>query len=159
LRSWSLVDKPKDSKNSLQGHGQAGSDDPKEDYLHSSDDEPIFLPPTLTEPLKTVNKSMSKKEENKPHQVTLEVSSIVISTNRFGDFSKCSVVTGLISDCKLRKLAEVVQELWQKFIHQPQTGRCLVFLLILGLLCQEIARRYEDAVTHFVRLLNLEVCH
>jgi hypothetical protein len=158
LRSWSLVEKPNDPDNSLRGNGSADPDDPKEDYLHSTDDDPIFLPPTLTEPLKTVNKSLSKKEEIEPHQVMLKVSSIIISTNGFGDFSKCSVITDLISDCKLRKLAEVLQELWHKFIHQPQTARCLVFLLILGLLCQEIARRYEDAVNHFVRLLNLGVC-
>ena len=102
-------------------------------------------------------KWMAERENKQPHQVALKVSSIVISTNCFGDFSKCSVVTDLISDSKLRKLADVAQELWQKFIHQPQTARCLVFLLILGLLCQEIARRYEDAVNHFVRLLNLKV--
>jgi hypothetical protein len=159
LRSWSLVDKLKDPGNPSHIHNQNGSTDTPEDYLHSSDDEPIFLPQTLKKSLEMVSKSMSKKEEDEPHQVVLKVSSIIISTNRFGNFSKCSVITDLIFDCKLRKLAEVMQELWQKFIHQPQTARCLVFFLILGLLCQEIARRYEDAMNHFVRLLNLGVRH
>jgi hypothetical protein len=156
LRSWSLADKPKDVENLPWGYDSGG---PEEVYHHGSDDKRIFLPSTLIKPLEAVNEPVSKREQDNPHQAILKVSSIIISTNSFGDFSKCSVVTDLISDSKLRKLADVLQELWQKFIHQPQTARCLVFLLLLGLLCQEIARQYEDALTYFVDLLNLEVYH
>ncbi|KAE9372599.1 hypothetical protein N431DRAFT_439681 [Stipitochalara longipes BDJ] len=58
------------------------------------------------------------------------MSSIAISTNAFGDFSKCTIISDLIKDETMQGIVEESQRILQKFIHQPQTGRCLVFLLV-----------------------------
>ena len=90
-----------------------------------------------------------------------EVSSIILSTNSFGDFSKCTVVSGLTGDEiieeKMHSIVENARKLWQKFIHQPQTARCLVFLLLLGQFCQQITDHYEEAIGKLSYVLELAV--
>jgi hypothetical protein len=114
-----------------------------------TDDEPIYLPMNLEEVwLPTVNKKLSFE---------LEVSSIVISTNAFGDFSKCTVISDLIGKSDMKAIVEDAQKLWQKFIHQPQTGRCLVFFLVLGKMCQQITEDYEKAIQELTSILKLDV--
>lgn len=58
---------------------------------------------------------------------------------------------------KLRYAGEKAQELWRIFVHQPQTARCLVFLLLLELLIQEIEKQYMDAAAYLIGKLNLDV--
>ena len=86
-----------------------------------------------------------------------EVSSVILSTNAFGDFSKCTVVSELINDEKMKSIVEDARKLWQKFIHQPQTARCLVFLLLLGEFCQVIADHYKTAIDKLSSILKLDV--
>jgi len=147
---------------------------------------------------------MNVEKGHRNMSFNLEMSSIILSTNNFGDFSKCTIVTELFdrnnpSVFKAEKsnsaeeqtggstphtstspatttptlvplgthgaegngdrvgdLEEVVEharKLWQIFIHQPQTGRCLVFLLILGKLCQLIHDEYKEAIKYLKQLL------
>lgn len=72
----------------------------------------------------------------------LKVSSISLATNDFGDFSKCLIISTIYTDRDVEKVACKAQTLWQTFAHQPQTARCLVFLLLLGSLCKEMAKWY-----------------
>ncbi|KAH8904689.1 hypothetical protein BR93DRAFT_970622 [Coniochaeta sp. PMI_546] len=72
----------------------------------------------------------------------LKVSSISLATNDFGDFSKCLIISTIYTDRDVLKVANNAQKLWQTFAHQPQTARCLVFLLLLGSLCKEMAKWY-----------------
>ena len=88
---------------------------------------------------------------------TPEVSSVILSTNAFGDFSKCTVVSELIDNEKMESIVEDARKLWQKFIHQPQTARCLVFLLLLGEFCQVIADHYKTAIDKLSSILKLDV--
>lgn len=87
----------------------------------------------------------------------LDVSSVVISTNSFGDFSKVTVVSELISEDDMKEIVESARKLWQKFIHQPQTARCLVFFLLLGEMCQKITLNYNEAIKriNFISQLNV----
>lgn len=126
-----------------------------EDYDCSVDDRPIFLPDKLKCSL--IDRSTFKEEDQNPSQVELNVSSFVIKTNDFGDFSKCTIISEIIPSPRLRRLGYEAQIIWQRFIHQPQTARCLVFLLILGLMCQEMAERFKDAIKYFVSVTHLNV--
>jgi len=103
--------------------------------------------------------SKSQREEVKKGELRfeLDVSSIVLSTNAFGDFSKCTIVSELIEEEDVGELAEAARRLWQKFIHQPQTARCLVFFLMLGRLCQRIHKKYIDATDKLAEMLALNV--
>jgi hypothetical protein len=123
----------------------------------SVDDRPIFLPDNLKESLKGFDSYTFEEENEGPSQVELNVSSFVIKTNDFGDFSKCSIISDIIPNPRLRRLGDEARIIWQRFIHQPQTARCLVFLLILGLLCQEMAGRFKEAIRYFVSIIHLNV--
>jgi hypothetical protein len=46
---------------------------------------------------------------------------------------------------------------WNKFIHQPQTARCLVFLTLLRMIYQYIIQDYEDAINEIRPFLELNV--
>jgi hypothetical protein len=175
LRSWSLANKKNGGdpqkidgtsrkkklwyyvRNIPSLIGVAPATQAPKNYVHSTEDDPISLPEGLEKALKKANPDAYDRGKKKPKEVILRVSSIAISTNAFGDFSKCTIISEIIPASKLKKLGEEVQKLWQIFIHQPETARCLVFFLILGLTCQEIAREYEAAVNYFVDCLRLNV--
>ncbi|KAF2471305.1 uncharacterized protein BDR25DRAFT_368108 [Lindgomyces ingoldianus] len=117
---------------------------------------------SLPSDFKRVVETSGPEEKARDHRTLLSccfelrVSSLMLSTNDFGDFSQCFIISELIGYPELKKLGEEGQKLWQRFIHQPQTGRCLVFFLVLGKLCQEIARQYRGAVDVISSTLNLD---
>ncbi len=131
--------------------------------IHDPGDSPedacIKLLPHLMEPLRRSRPKIFALENETIAKAELKVTSIILSTNEFGDFSKCTIISELLDDLALMKLGNKVPELWHEFIHQPQTGRCLVFFLILGRLCQEIAREYKETINWFVRIINLDVSY
>lgn len=86
-----------------------------------------------------------------------EVSSVILTTNSFGDFSKCTIVSECVAHEKMREVSEEARKLWQKFIHQPQTARCLVFFLLLGVICQAIALDYEAAINTLSSFIEFRV--
>ncbi len=104
-----------------------------------------------------MNLEAFESEQKEPTVVKLQISSIILTTNAFGEFSKCTIISELMSDEDLEPLGADAQKLWERFIHQPQTGRCLVFLLILGKLCQKIANKGRKAMEYLVKSLNLQV--
>jgi hypothetical protein len=106
---------------------------------------------------KTMKKTVKDKAEDENLTFMLEVSSIAISTNAFGDFSQCTVISELIGEKSMEIIVEQARELWQKFIHQPQTARCLVFFLVLSKMCERITEDYEAAVLKLTPILNFDV--
>ncbi|KAI2472956.1 hypothetical protein F4781DRAFT_382422, partial [Annulohypoxylon bovei var. microspora] len=117
------------------------------------EDAPIEIPDSLKESLRFINEKAFKLEDANPSCVKLKVSSIVLSTNDFGDFSQCTVISELLKG-KSRKLGQQCKSLWEGFIHQPQTARCLVFLNILGLLCQQMAVDYRNSMDYFIQFIH-----
>lgn len=120
------------------------------------DDEPIHLPDLQ----KLWQKDAEKTKERRELEMLcfeLDVSSIVLSTNEFGDFSKCFVWSKLIGKAQMEDVVKETQKLWQKFVHQPQTGRCLVFLLVLSKMCEAAKYSYEKAINKLTRILELNV--
>ncbi|KAF2795644.1 hypothetical protein K505DRAFT_381972 [Melanomma pulvis-pyrius CBS 109.77] len=87
-----------------------------------------------------------------------QMSSIVLATNEFGDFSRCTIISELLNKKLLHDIGEQARILWQIFVHQPQTARCLVFFLILGNLCRDIAKQYKNAIEDISSILNLDNC-
>ncbi|KAF2257608.1 hypothetical protein CC78DRAFT_206512 [Lojkania enalia] len=87
-------------------------------------------------------------------QFCLQASSIILTTNLFGDFSKCCIISKHFyqssasepASLTLDSIGQDSRNIWLRFVHQPQTARCLAFYLILGQLCKEIAREYRHAM-------------
>ncbi|KAI1772246.1 hypothetical protein F4818DRAFT_180300 [Hypoxylon cercidicola] len=122
----------------------------------NEEDLQILLPPLLRESLQCINKDVFWSEQENPGIVSLEVSSIVLSTNGFGDFSQCTIISELLDGKGQKILSQQCKEIWERFIHQPQTARCLVFLAILGLLCQRMADQYREAMEYFIRFIDID---
>jgi hypothetical protein len=66
-------------------------------------------------------------------------------------------VAEFIDPDTMRILATKARKVWQKFIHQPQTARCLVFFLLLGNMCEVLTGQYETAIGKLSDLLTLDV--
>ncbi|TRX92928.1 hypothetical protein FHL15_006066 [Xylaria flabelliformis] len=91
--------------------------------------------------------------------VSFFVSSVVVTTNAFGDFSRCTVISETDDkDTKEERLEQVVaekcNEIWQVFVHQPQTARCLVFFYVLGKLCTKLCKQYTNTVKVFESIFS-----
>ena len=147
LRSWHLAD-AEPIPASETDLGWANS---------KREDDPIQLPEQFEMALEKLDLAKYKEHLKNPKRIVLALSSLVISTNPFGDFSRTSIVSNIIPGPKLRYAGGKAQNLWRMFVHQPQTGRCLVFLLFLGLLAQEIEKQYIDAAGHLIGNWNLKV--
>ncbi|KAI1128833.1 hypothetical protein F5Y10DRAFT_291616 [Nemania abortiva] len=120
--------------------------------------EPIGFPQELKDAAASHEDSALMLSQTR---VSFFVSSIVLSTNAFGDFSRCSVISEANinkvddKDAKAKQqdeeveVAEISNEIWQVFVHQPQTARCLVFLHVLGMLCTKLCQQYHDTIKEF----------
>jgi len=158
LRSWQVVRKAPNSATTLPGpsgppsgpktsvsSNTAESSSGESFQSHFPDDRPVKPPDDWEDRLGEVS------------HFELEVSSIVISTNTFGDFSKCTILSELIQQEDMERLVDDARMLWQKFMHQPQTGRCLIVFLVLGRICHIIAENYDQSLHALVPIMGLEV--
>jgi hypothetical protein len=78
------------------------------------------------------------------HHVEDRATTIVMTSNNLGDFTKCTIISRIIDEECMVQFSKTAVEIWNAFVHQPQTTRCLVFLLLLGLTCESLAKKYED---------------
>lgn len=116
----------------------------------SPEDEDIGLP-------EKIGARTLRNPDGKNMRFELTVSSIILSTNAFGEFSKCTIISETVDENDLIRLAKDSRQLWLKFVHQPQTARCLVFLLALGMVCCNLAKEYKLAGQHFADFVDFEV--
>ena len=85
------------------------------DLQKSSDDiKPQFRLPSNSN-LSQVWKRQSVKDVDEQTIFKPEVSSIILSTNSFGDFSKCTVVSEFMDD-KMKALSDHARKLFQMFM-------------------------------------------
>ncbi|KAI1750062.1 hypothetical protein F4782DRAFT_548893 [Xylaria castorea] len=119
--------------------------------------ESVELPAELKDAavLQGGNKALTSPQS----RVSFFVSSVVLTTNAFGDFSRCTVISEFDDENAKPKrnepvVAEKCNEIWQVFVHQPQTARCLVFLHVLGELCTKICKQYTNTVKEFETIFS-----
>lgn len=83
--------------------------------------------------------------------IVQRLSTITMSTNFSGDFSKCTIISNLLEDTHVSETANRIRGLWQQFVHRPQTARCLAFLLILRKLSTVIRKEYSRVIEEINR--------
>ena len=91
------------------------------------------------------------------HSIAPHASSIFVSTNPFGNFATFSVISKVIPVSSMQKVGETASEIRRMFIDQPQTGRCLIFLSLLGQTCEKIMAEYEDTLGTLLSKVELDV--
>lgn len=154
LRSWSKSNITIDDYNERKKRAGTSESTTTLPGSIGEEDVQILLPSTLHKSLQSINEAAFTKEKQNPGIVNLIVSSIVLSTNSFGDFSQCTIISELLDQEDVEKRCKSI---WEKFIHQPQTARCLAFLAILGLLCQKMADDYRRAMKYFIQTTKIDV--
>lgn len=87
----------------------------------------------------------------------LQSSSIMLTTNSFGDFSKSCIVSECINDDELKEMSEEIRKMRLRFIHQQQTARCVAYLLMLRRVIERTVTQYRNAqkaVINGVSIIN-----
>lgn len=103
-------------------------------------------------------KQASRQEKLKEHAFNPQVSSFVLATNSFGDFSMCTIISQLVTSDDLKDvIAPRAEKVWRLLVHQPQTGRCLVFFEVLKVVTRKITLQYREALNTLESVLNLDV--
>lgn len=99
-----------------------------------------------------------RKEQLQKHDFKPQVSSFVLATNNFGDFSKCTIISELVTSGDLKNdIAKRAEKVWRLFVHQPQSGRCLVFFEVLKVVTRKITLQYRKALNVLESVLELDV--
>ncbi|KAF7506295.1 hypothetical protein GJ744_011868 [Endocarpon pusillum] len=119
-----------------------------------SDDDLISFPEEPTHAKSWYEENRNSNKNQMPDTFRRTISSIILSTNVFGDFSKCTIISEDISEDNLVTLVDASRTVWQKFIHQPQTARCLVFLLALGMMCSKLHCQYTNAIDQLASFVD-----
>jgi hypothetical protein len=89
-------------------------DDTRRDPMCQNSFDDFYLPTNLRQVWEKVGEkvpNVNKKTIFRP-----EVSSIILSTNFFGDFSKCAVVSEFMDREKMLEVTQEARKVWQKFM-------------------------------------------
>lgn len=83
--------------------------------------------------------------------------SLVITGDAQGYHWICSLWSPLTNAKSIQKKVDGLPRVLQHFIHQQATGRCLVFLIMLGHICGKLATEYNGILEHLDTVAELEV--
>jgi hypothetical protein len=83
---------------------------------------------------------------------------LVITGDPSGYLWICSVWSSVSNTESITPVIEkVLPGILEKFIHQQGSGRCLVFLVLLGHLCEKLAAEYENILKRLDRIMEIGV--
>lgn len=120
-----------------------------------------FPPPSIANlPLLDVsNKSGKRTTFKAPKIVEIEERSscLVVTGDSHGFFWVCTIWSSLTKHKALALPINSLPAVLQLFIHQQASGRCLVFLILLGHLCEKLADEYESMLNQLNTVVDLGV--
>jgi hypothetical protein len=105
------------------------------------------------------NPTSEKEKKKEKEKIEEGSSSLVISGDRSGSWWICSVISPVLSEGAMQECIESVMPTLDYFIHQPSTGRCVVFLLFLGKMCESLSEEYEHILNKLTDAIKLGVLH
>jgi len=86
-------------------------------------------------------------------------SSLVITGDPSGYLWICSMWSPVSdTDSITPVIRKVLPKILGKFIHQQGSARCLVFLVLLGHLCEKLAVEYAKIVRRLDKIMEIGVC-
>lgn len=99
-------------------------------------------------------RSVAEERHGKIHELRL---SLAITGDGRGRNWTCSVVCELFDEAAALAHAREAAEILQMFIHQQDTGRALVFLLLLGYICEALAGECEGFIQELDGIMTRNV--
>lgn len=110
-------------------------------------------------PPQSVSDKRSPAEEGQHHLLSIrEMSmSLVFTGDRMGRTWTCTILCELIDEKAVSGYMLEIMKIQQMFIHQQYTGRNLCFILLLGYMCQSLARECESFAEELDKIMGMEV--
>ena len=101
-------------------------------------------------------------EPQEEHIVEEQATSIVFTGDPSGYLWICSVMSPVTDSKSIGKVITDhkggIPKILRKFIHQQGSGRCLVFLLLLGHVCEKLAGEYTLLLKRLDDIMDIGVC-
>jgi hypothetical protein len=102
--------------------------------------------------------SAGKMKEKTPTYIMEErSSSLVITGDPSGNFWICSIWSSLTEHNSVSALIHSLPQVLQRFINQQACGRCLVFLILLGHVSENLAGEYDTILERLDGIVELGV--
>jgi hypothetical protein len=149
--SSSIGTQPRDAENGLSS--AEADDNFDEGRGKSAQFPPDYLGQKRVPRLQPAQFSLAK------HHIEEKATTICLSTNTLGDLGKCTVISRIISEDDMVEFSRKSVDIWNAFIHQPQTTRCILFLLLVGYTCESLAQKYREILEVLKDELGLNVRH
>jgi hypothetical protein len=99
-----------------------------------------------------------KSQNFKAQEIEEGSCSLVISSDNSGDWMACSVISPVLSEFAMNGCIRQITRVLAEFLHQPQTARCLTFLIFLGAMCDSLSEEYESILEELTKAIKLGVC-
>jgi hypothetical protein len=116
------------------------------------------FPPVSIASLGFDNKKSKRNEEAPPTAIVEErSSSLVITGDPSGYLWICSIWSSLTDSESIALPTRSLRKILERFIHQQACGRSLVFLVLLGHLCEKLAGEYELILSRLDIIVGLGV--
>jgi hypothetical protein len=111
----------------------------------------VFFPPKTFGAKKLFFRGKKRNQDadasQKSYTVQENATSLVISTNPFGEFGKCTVISKIVPELTYLNVARQVFTLRAVFAYLPSVARCLIFLAFLGTLCDGMSTQYDQILS------------
>jgi hypothetical protein len=116
------------------------------------------FPPESIARLKSKSEWSKKGEKWRgPAIVEERSSSLVITGDPSGYLWICSIWSSLTDSESVAHPIHTLTKILQRFVHQQSCARCLVFLILLGHLCEKLTVEYELILTRLDVIVGLGV--
>jgi len=83
--------------------------------------------------------------------------SLVMTGDPNGQYWTCTLVSDLIDEESVLQYTTEARQICQMFIHQQYTARALVFLLLLGYLCDSLSIECENFMDELTSIMGMDV--
>lgn len=118
-----------------------------------------FPPPSIANlgSVDGASKQRKVKNENPIRVIEERSTSLVVTGVSQGFFWLCTIWSPLTKYKHLEVPVNSLSAILQSFIHQQASGRCLVFLILLGHLCERLANEHERMLEQLNTVVDLGV--
>lgn len=119
------------------------------------------FPPEKVALVKKVKSHWWQKQKSKnfnAQEIEEGSCSLIISSDNSGDWMACTVISSVLPEFMMAGCIREMTQVLAEFLHQPQTARCLTFLIFLGAMCDSLSKEYETILEELTKAIKLGVC-
>jgi hypothetical protein len=116
-----------------------------------------FPPASIANPKPESKSKQGKPKKERPAVGVIEErsTSLVVTGDSQGFFWLCTIWSSLTKHKHLEVPVNSLPAVLQCFIHQQASGRCLVFLVLLGHLCERLAKKHDRMLDQLNTVVDL----